>query len=192
MAKKKILNFLMLLVCCISFEMQAADNYLHTDKTLSFDNTKYTLGWSTHPQDFQYLQEYFPKGQTPGNFTDMFSIWLFVGDFPANTWVQNMVNSYTERQKTDKICRYQTYKNEGEYMIDCLLGESSDGNMTAVGFNVYRCKNIVVGDKQALLICFYSGQAAGDEITPFLQDLKDRRMKLIEAMINFQMPTISL
>lgn len=189
---KRLFNLMLLLLLCFSFEIQAADNYLHTDKKLTFDNVKFELGWSSHPRDFQYMQEYFPKGQTPENFTDMFSVWLFVGDFPAGQWIKNMADSYTERQKTDKVCRFQVYENDGEYMFDVLLGESADGLMESVGFNVYRCKNVTIDDKPALLICFYSGQASGDNITPFLQDLKERRIKLIKAMIKFDLPKVSL
>lgn len=188
---KKLVQLMVLLFCCVTFGAQAADNYLHTDKKLTFDNTKYYLGWSSHPRDFQYLQEYFPKGQTPEAFTDMLSVWLFVGDFPADQWIQNMVNSFTERQKTDKVCNFQAYSNEGEYMLDCLLGESADGKMTSVGFNIYKCKNIEVDGKSALLICFYSGQAAGESITPFLKGLQERRPLLINSMINFEWPKIS-
>ena len=189
---KKLLAFLALLLGCISFETKAADNFLHTDNQLTFDGTKYTLGWSSHPRDFQYLQEYFPEGQTPDDFTDMLSVWLFVGDFPASVWIQSVAISYRERQKTDKCCHYQIYENDGEYMLDSLLGESADGLMTKVEFNVYRCKNIVVGDKEALLICFYSNQATDDNITPFLQNLKHRRPALIQAMSAFPLPQVSL
>ena len=189
---KKSIPLMTLLLCCVSFSAQAADNYLHTDKQLPFDNTKYSLVWSSHPRDFQYLQEYFPKGQTPEAFTDMLSVWLFVGDFPADQWIQNMVNLFTERQKTDKVCNFQTYSNDGEYMLDYLLSESADGKVNSVEFNVYRCKNIEVEGKSALLICFYSGQADGESITPFLKGLKERRPQLIEAMIKFELPKVSL
>lgn len=189
---KKFLQILLLLLYCLPAYAQAVDNYLHTDKKLIFDNTEFELGWSSHPREFQYLQEYFPEGQNPGHFTDMLSVWLFVGNLPADQWIQNMENSYAQRKLSDPVCDFQSYGNEGEYMFDCLISDGEKGHLASVEFNIYRCKNIEVDGKPALLICFYSTQAYGDNITPFLIGLKERRMQLMEAMIKFEYPSVTL
>lgn len=182
----------MLLMGCVPFETMAVDNYLRTDSILPFNNTDYALGWSSHPTDFQYLQEYFPEGQNPDKFTDMLSVWLVVSDLSAKQWMESMVVQYTNQKKTDPVCNFQTYETKGEYIMDGLLGKSENGLMKAIEFNVYRCKNIKVDGKKALLICFYSGHAYDDDIMPFLTELKDRRKELVTAMIKFQYPEISI
>ena len=191
-AMKKTLQLLLLIVLCTTIDALAVENYLNTPNTLNFDNTAFTLGWSSHPREIQYLQEYFPKGQSPENFKDMLSVWVFVGDFPAKQYIQNMANNYEERKKTDKSCNYQIYENDGEYMFDCLLSEDDGKFVNAVEFNIYRCKNTSIDGKQVLLICFYSQQAKGDDIMPFLTDLKELRGRLILAMAKFEYPQIKL
>lgn len=187
---KKTLQILLLIVLCVTIDTHAVENYLNTPNTLTFDNTEFILGWSSHPREIQYLQEYFPKGQSPENFKDMLSVWVFVGDFPAKQYIQNMANNYEERKKTDKSCNYQIYENDGEYMFDCLLSEDDGKIVNAIEFNIYRCKNTRIDGKKVLLICFYSQQAKGDDIMPFLTDLKELRGKLIVAMAKFEYPQI--
>ena len=186
---KKLVLILALIVWLPGVKGWAVDNYLHTEDMLTFDNVGYRLGWSSHPNDIQYLQEYFPEGQTAESFTDMLSVWLFFVDLPAEQWIQRMADSYAARKGTDPACHFETYENDGEYMFDCLRSEEG---MTAVEFNVYRCRNVKVDGRDALLICFYTGDAYGDDIKPFLTRLKERRGQLIEAMIGFEMPEVSL
>ncbi len=189
---KKQLFFLLLFAVCSVLGAEAVENYLDTPTKLSFNGTDYELGWSSHPRDYQYLQEYFPEGQTPENFTEMLSIWMLVGDFPANVWIQNLAASYNERKQWDLCCNFQMYENGGEHMLDCILGESADNEMKLVEFNIYRCKNIFVGGHPAIIICFFTCQGKDEDITPFLMALREDRMKYLVAMANFEFPEVSI
>lgn len=191
---KEILISLILALFTFGFAkaQQPIENYLGTDEALNFDNTEYTLGWSSHPSDFQYLQEYFPEGQSPEKFNDMLSVWLYVGDFSAKQYIRNMANTYEERKKIDPASHYQSYENDGDYVFECLRSESDGNNLTGIEFNIYRSKDIEIDGKKAMLICFYSGQATGEDIEPFLKKLKDRRVQLLEAMFAFKYPAIKL
>lgn len=177
---------------CISTDAHAIENYLGTDEVLHFDNTEYTLGWSSHPSEFQYLQEYFPEGQSPEKFNDMLSVWLFVGDFSARQYVRNMANAYEERKKIDIACYYQSYENDDDYMFECLRSEADGNNLTGIEYNIYRSKDVEIDGKKAMLICFYSGQATGEDIKTFLVKLKERHAQLLEAMSAFEYPAIKL
>ena len=171
---------------------QPIENYLGTNEALNFDNTEYTLGWSSHPSEFQYLQEYFPEGQSPEKFNDMLSVWLFVGDFSAKEYIRNMANTYEEREKIDRASHYQSYETDGDYMFECLRSEADGNKLTGIEFNIYRSKDVEIDEKKAMLICFYSGQATGEDIKSFLIKLKERRVQLLEAMFAFEYPTIKL
>lgn len=188
----KILRTLLFFALFACAEAYAVENYLNTKETLDFDNTEFTLGWSSHPREIQYLQEYFPKGQSPENFKDMLSVWLFVGDFSAEAYIQNMTATYAERKKTDIVCQYKVYSNNGEYMFECVLSESDQEGLAALEMNIYRCKDVEIDGKKALLICFYSRQARGENMTPFLEEMKARREQMLMAMVKFQYPEIML
>lgn len=189
---KNLKIIIVLLMLSISVGLKAAENYLNTSDVITFDNTEYFLGWSSHPSESRFLQEYFPRGQTPDDFTDMLSVWLFIGDISASQWIDNMKVSYQQRKSHDPCANYQVYENDDEYMMDCLLSESDGKHVSAVEFNVYRCKDIEVEGKHGLLICFYSGKAQGENVTPFLKQLRDRRLDLIQAMIAFEYPAVSI
>lgn len=122
----------------------------------------------------------------------MLSVWVLVEDITAKQYIHNLANNYEERKKTDKSCNYKTYVKGDECMFDGIISEDDGKFVNAMEFNVYRCKNVVVNGKSALLVCFYSGQATGDDVDDFLKNLKDFRTKKLEAMIKFQYPSISL
>ena len=191
---RKILPILIFLVLCVSANVHAVENYLHTNETLKFEDTEFVLGWSSHPTPIQYLQEYYPAGQSPENFKDMLSVWVFVGDLTAQQYIEHLTARYEERKKRDMVCNYQTYKKEAnkEFMFDCLLSEGTDEEVALVEFNIYRFKEIKIDGKKALLICFYTTQTKDDDIMPFLSNLKDRRAKMIMAMAHFEYPEIKL
>jgi len=60
-------------------------------------------------------------------------------------------------------------------------------------FNIYRYKQIDLGDKgKALLVYAYSKRAYGNDITPFLKNLKPDRINLLNIMSASEIPTITI
>ena len=74
---KKIISVLSLLSIMTfgTLKAQNVEDVLDV-KSFNFQGVDYQLGWSAHNSD-QCIQEYFPKGQTPEKYIDMFTISIF-------------------------------------------------------------------------------------------------------------------
>lgn len=78
-------------------------------------------------------------------------------------------------------------------MIDFLLGESEGGATTVVEFNVYRYKRVQVAKKkEGLLVYAYSKRAYMEDVTEFMQGLKEARTTYLNQVIEADMPEIKI
>lgn len=162
---------------------------------LKFNNTNFNLTWTAKPNDKYYIQEYLPNGEKLENFNQMLTIHLFDTDITPRLAVEQKIKELTERKKTDAICNYQVIESpdETEFIIDFLLGESKDNQMTVVEFIVYRYKQIQIDEKKTALIVYaFSKRGYGENITVFFQTLKDDRVKYLNEMISIEIPTIMI
>ena len=78
--KKNALILMSLLICPVVLMAQRVTNYLKTGETLQFNNKTYHLGWSSHPTDAYYVQEYFPEGEKAESYHEMFTVSVLYGD----------------------------------------------------------------------------------------------------------------
>jgi hypothetical protein len=164
---------------------------------LEFHKTRFNLAWTDKPKDTYYIQEYVPEGEKVEHFNQMLTIHLFLTEISVEDAVGQKAAELDERKKTDATCQYQvtTSPDGSEAMVDCILGETNakGDKMKDMEFNVYRYKRIDIGNgKHAILVYAYSKDAYGDDITNFLNTLKDDRIELMNAMIGTDMPTITL
>lgn len=162
---------------------------------LMFNQVSYNLAWSDRPRDTYYIQEYLPEGENVNSFSQMLTIHLFDVDITIEDAVKKKINELENRIKTDATCNYEVYKSpdEKEIIIDFTLGESKNNEMTIAEFNIYRYRNIELGNNNnGLLVYAYSQRSYGEKITDFYKSLKTYRSELISMMSLSELPVISL
>ena len=129
------------------------------------------------------------------SFNQMLTLHLFNTETKVKDAVKQKTKELDNRKKTDPTCNYQvTESPDGkEFMVDFLLGESKGDKMTIIEFNIYHYKQVDLGDKKkGILVYAYTKRAYGDDITPFLKNLRSDRIELLNAMIGSEMPTVRL
>jgi hypothetical protein len=161
---------------------------------LSFNNTSFELAWTDKPNNNYYVQEYIPNNEQIEKFNQMLTIHLFTSQVTPDIAVRQKVNWLIDRKKTDKICNYKISESPDgkEFILDFLIGESSEGKMTIAEFNVYRYKQILIDGKSALLVSAYSRRSYGDTITSFLTTLNTNRATYLNEMITFSLPSLKV
>ena len=160
---------------------------------LTFNKTTFKLAWTSKPSDNYYIQEYLPNNESAEHFNQMLSIFLLVADIKTEDAIQQKIKELNERKKTDPTCNYIVNKSPDgkEYMVDFVLGENKNDKMDVEEFNIYRYKQIDLGGKgKALLVYAYSKRAYGNDITPFLKNLKTARTDLLNIMSVSEIPTV--
>ena len=160
---------------------------------LMFNQVSYNLAWSDRPRDTYYIQEYLPEGENVNSFSQMLTIHLFDVDITIEDAVKKKINELENRIKTDATCNYEVYKSPDgkEIIVDFTLGESKNNEMTIAEFNIYRYRNIELGNnKNGLLVYAYSKRSYGDGITPFLKNLKDEKINYLNEMALTSIPDV--
>ena len=97
-------------------------------------------------------------------------------------FVDAKVNELEKRKKSDKCCNYLVYENDGEYIIDFLVSDGADGMLNVVEADIHHYKPVVVDGKKAIHLNFYSRRAYGDDIIPFLESLKEKKVDWIKEL----------
>lgn len=192
---KKYLLLLATVLCSFTFIDNNAVDRLGVTGPLTFNGISFNLAWTDKPNDNYYIQEYVPTGEKVDNFNQMLTIHLFNTDINLKTAVQQKIKELNDRKKADPTCNYQvTQSPDGkEFMVDFLLGESKGDKMTIAEFNIYRYKQVDIGDKKiGILVYAYSKRAYVDDITPFYKNLGSDRIKLLNEMIGSAMPGVAI
>ena len=159
-------------------------------KTLNFQGVDYQLGWSAHNSS-QCIQEYFPKGQVPESYTDMFTISVFTnivdGVTPTMAVAAKEAELAKRKEESKDVWNWSVMTNEetNEACIDFVCCSGKDGKLDIVEFDVHRYRMIQVDGKPALQLLFYSHRAYGDNITEMMNNLKDIRGKALLDIVDF-------
>lgn len=187
---KKILSMFSMLFLFASASMMAqnVEDMLGVSN-LKFNGIKYQLGWSNHSSS-QYMQEYFPKGQVPETYTDMFTIYVNTSsNLTPKTAVEAKVAELSQRKEQKKdVWNWATCSSPdgSEYIIDFICCSGSGDSLDIVEFDVHKYKMIEVDGHPALQLLFYSHRAYGDDIMPFMKEkLASLRKEAINALIKF-------
>ncbi len=162
---------------------------------LMFNQVSYSLAWSDKPRDTYYIQEYLPEGENVNSFSRMLTIHLFDVDITVEDAVHKKVNELENRIKTDPTCNYEVNRSPDgkEIIIDFILGENNNNENAIAEFNIYRYRNIDLGNNiNGLLVYAYSERSYGEKITDYYKSLKANRPELISKMSLTELPVISL
>ena len=177
------ITLILILACVMVFAQDNVVDYLHVGKTLKFQDKKFELKWCQHPIEAYYLQEWLPKGETFDNYEQMLSVSLsFSESLGVQFFVDAKVRELDERKKSDKCCNYLVYENNGEYIIDFLVSDGADGKLNVVEADIHHYKPVIVEGKKAIQLNFYSRRAYGDDIIPFLESLKEKKVDWINEL----------
>ncbi len=160
-------------------------------KSFNFQGTDYHLGWGAHNSQ-QCIQEYFPKGQVPESYTDMFTISVFTNIdskvTPEIAAAAKEAELEARKEKTKDVWNWAVMTNDetNEACIDFICCSGKDDKLDIVEFDVHRYRMIQVDGKPALQLLFYSHRAYGDDITGMMNNLKDIRGKALLDIVDFK------
>ena len=163
-------------------------------KTLNFQGVDYQLGWSFHNsgESGLYIQEYFPKGQVPESYTDMFTISIItnvVSEINPKKAVAAKEAELAKRKEESKdVWNWSVMTNDetNEACIDFICCSGKNDELDVVEFDVHRYRMIQVDGKPALQLLFYSHRAYGDDITGMMNNLKVIRGKALLDIVDFK------
>lgn len=192
---KKYLAVVSILFMSFSYFKTDPIDRLGVPGPLTYNLQSYNLVWSDKPRDTYYIQEYLPDGENVESFNQLLTIHLFDIDITLDDAVQKKVNELNARKKTDATCSFEVNRSADgkEIIVDFLLSEMKNGEMTIAEFNVYRYKLTEIGNnKTALLVYAYSKRSYGDKIPDFYKALKTDSYDIISSFENTELPVINL
>lgn len=176
----KLLFFITLILVLSSLFAQNNTDFLNIGNKITFNGEDFYFGYSSNPIKNYYFEEFFPKGDIPERFNKMFTVTIFLNE-NANTKDATItkISEIEQRKQTDPVCNYVVYEQDNEYILDFLVSKSNGENLDFVEHNVHHYKPININGNNGIQINFYSHRAYGDDITPFLKNLKTEKEKII-------------
>lgn len=159
-------------------------------KSFNFQGTDYHLGWGAHNSQ-QCIQEYFPKGQVPESYTDMFTISVFTNIdskvTPEIAAAAKEAELATRKEKTKDVLGWDVMVNDdiNEACIDFVCVAEKNNEVEILEYDAHRYRMIQVDGKPALQLLFYSKRAYREDITKMKDSLKETRQKVLNDITNF-------
>ncbi len=184
---KAIIILITSMLCCLGVSAQTVTEYFDVGNPIKYCGTKYSLVWSARPQENYYVQEYLPKGESLEHYNQMFTVSVIFGDITPLEAVQAKIAELEQRKKTDPVTNYLVAENNGEYILEFIVGDSSDGKMNIVEVDVHYYKQMTINGRNASVLSFYSGRAYGDDIMQFIQSIPQKRNAWYEGMSNLKL-----
>ncbi|MDE6341123.1 MAG: hypothetical protein K2K93_02295 [Muribaculaceae bacterium] len=179
---KNLLSLIISLLCCLMAQAQEPVEYFNAGNPIKYCGTKYYLAWTENPADNYYVQEYLPKGESFESYNQMFTVSvLFCDRLPLES-VQAKINELEQRKKTDPVTNYMIAENNGEYILEFIVSDSPEGSFSTVEVDVHYYKQMTINGRKAIVLCFYSGRAYGDDIKPFIMSIPQKRASWYEGM----------
>ena len=159
-------------------------------KSFNFQGTDYHLGWGAHNSQ-QCIQEYFPKGQVPESYTDMFTISVFTNIdsrvTPEIAAAAKEAELAARKEKTKDVLGWDVMVNDdiNEACIDFVCVAEKNNEVEVLEYDAHRYRMIQVDGKPALQLLFYSKRAYREDVTKMKDNLKETRQKVLNDITNF-------
>lgn len=172
----------------------AVTDYVNVPGPIQFGNDNYFLAWSAKPTDNYYKQEYLPKGDSLSRYSKMILIDVLYDTAKPRDLVYFKLNALAQRKKTDAAVDYHLIQSpdSSAYIVD--FSESEGFPRTKfVEWNAYLYKS--VKDKKgrkAILLFGISLRGYDDKVTDFINRIGSMRERIIQQLIQYQTPDISL
>ena len=176
----KSLLVIALILFSSSLLAQNNTDFLNIGNKITFNGEDFYFGYSSNPLKNYYFEEFFPKGDIPERFNKMFTVTIFLHETANPKDAAATKASELERRKqNDPICHYMAYEKDNEFILDFLVSKSVGQELDFVEHNIHHYKQININGNNGIQSNFLSRRAYGDDITPFLKNLKTEKEKLI-------------
>ena len=193
----KFFSLLFILISGFVFSQDVTD-FLGIPE-LTFNENKYVLNSSNQKSKIQYVQNYILQDERIEDASNVISIYYFVKDIDAKEATMHKTDELENRKSTDKFCNYNVTQNPNatEFLVDFFTSnvpKSKDEpapETEQADYNVYRFKNVMIGDKLTFLIIAYKEKSTGD-IKDFTKSIGRKRNKILEGIITMTVPAINL
>lgn len=172
----------------------AAEDRLGVPGAIEFAGTPYALASTDQPQPGYVKQEYLPQGATFDRYETMMLVEFMEGDMKPADIVRAQTQMLDERRAMDPFVNYDILlANEGDGIIlDFLMSGETEGGTRIAEWNAYR---YVSGrnpeGKAGGWLVGFSRRAYGDDITPFLERLRNERGTTVATLAELDMPSTS-
>ena len=156
---------------------------------ITFENTRFSLAWTSHPTEAYYKQEYLPDGEVVEAYSQMFMVDVLTEGATPESAAADMIAGLEQRKADDPVVNYDMIANEatGELILDFLLSDTSTGGVI-VEWNAYR----YVPHGDGLVLFAISRRGYDDGASGFISDLAEWRTSSIDALARMELPEMVL
>ena len=193
MQKRITLFYLLILVLITtSFTADSTDpkDYLNVGTAINFNQTDYSLVWSSNPTENYFKQEYLPEGATLGKHNDMFLVEVVKGKLTVDQAVTSKIQDLDTLKKANPVVKYNVYEKGKDKIIDFVL---SDGAYI-FEWNLYRYMNQKSKKGDYLVLYAYSYRDSlntNADLKPFFGRIKNNRDALINKLGQLKLPKVT-
>lgn len=181
--------------CCftmMSFTANDIIDYLSTGSELSFNNEKYNLVWSSHPNATYYKQEYLRKSDKLEKYEKMILVEAIKTSLNPEKARQMKINELTNLKKTNPIVNFKQAEssNQNDKIISFTI---NGGNI--LEWNVYRYQQQQVNNENMIILYAYSYRnypSTKEDVTKFIDFVKNNENKMIETITKTNIPKIKI
>ena len=161
--------------------------YFTVGNPINYCGDAFYFGWSAHPQEPYYLQEYLPEGETFERYNKMFTVSVIFWNRKPVDAIKAKIAELDERKKTDPVTNYLVAENNGDYLLEFIVSDGKDGKLDCVEVDLHYYRQLKINGKTASVLSFYSVRAYGDDIIPFMKSIPERRQAWYDAMIQLDL-----
>ncbi|MBA0882404.1 hypothetical protein [Flavobacterium undicola] len=181
--------------CCftmMSFTMNAIIDYLSTGSELSFNNEKYDLAWSSHPNATYFKQEYLRKSDKLEKYEKMILVEAIKTTLNPEKASQMKINELDNIKKVNPIVNFKQVQvsNQNDKIISFTI---SGGNI--LEWNVYRYQQQQIENENMIILYAYSYRnyvSTKEDVTKFMNYVKNNENKMIETITKTNIPKVKI
>lgn len=181
--------------CCftmMSFTMNDIIDYLSTGSELSFNNEKYNLAWSSHPNATYFKQEYLRKSDKLEKYEKMILVEAIKTTLNPEKASQMKINELTNLKKINPIVNFKQVQssNQNDKIISFTI---SGGNI--LEWNVYKYQQQQIENENMVILYAYSYRnyvSTKEDVTKFMDYVKNNENKMIETITKTNIPKVKI
>lgn len=187
--------FLILGFCCftmMSFTTKDIIDYLSIGSELSFNNEKYNLAWSSHPNASYFKQEYLRKSDKLEKYEKMVMVEAIKTTLNPEKVSQMKINELTTLKKINPIVNFKQAEssNQNDKIISFTI---SGGNI--LEWNVYKYQQQQIENENMIVLYAYSYRnyvSTKEDVTKFINFVKNNENKMIEIINKTNVPKVKI
>lgn len=189
-------NLLLIIGFCfftmMSFTVNTIIDFLSTGTELNFNNEKYELAWSSHPNATYFKQEYLRKSDKLEKYEKMLIVEAIKTTLNSENVSQMKINELANIKKVNPIVNFKQVQvaNQSDKIISFTI---SGGNI--LEWNVYRYQQQQVGNENMIILYAYSYRnyvATKEDVTKFMDYVKNNENKMITTITETKIPKIKI